>query len=373
MPELADVVRRHGERYLENHGSAMLPSHRRALRDILACRTPAMGGHVLECERCGKRHHVYHSCKNRSCPKCQAQDTRAWIDKRQGELLNTTYFHVVFTVPHQLHEIARANQSVFYGALMSVAARALEKLCADPRYLAGQIGLLAVLHTWTRTLVYHPHVHCLVPGLAVSPEGHVIFAKSPNFLVPVRALSLLMRAMLIEELERLVPGIKIPRQARRSKWVVYAKPAVQGSASVLRYLARYVHRSAITNSRILAVDSHNVCFAYQDNRDYSRKTLTLSGQEFLRRYLQHVLPGGFHKVRYYGLWSPAKRHVLRRIQLILPPQPEQVHEACPPATAPKLCPCCLEGTLRLVAVIAREPRCPLLREEPIAWQERAPP
>lgn len=355
MLELADVVRLHGPDYLQKYGSRMLPSHRRALEDILACRTPAMGGHVFECDCCGHQIHAYHSCKNRSCPKCHTEDTREWIEKRREELIEAPYYHVVFTVPSHLHEIARANQNVFYSALMSCAAHALMKLCADPRYLGGKTAVMAVLHTWSRNLSFHPHVHCLIPAVAIH-KGELLGPARDNFLVPVRALSVLVRGMLLDELKDKLPDVKINWRARRAKWVVYIKPAVQGSQRVLDYLGRYVHRIAIANSRITEVTQQHVTFRYQDSSDYKWKKMTLSGEEFLRRFLQHVLPEGFHKVRYYGLWAPANRKLLHQIQLVY----SSDHPSSPPekkaADCDYKCPRCREGTMQLVSLLFGERR-----------------
>ncbi len=276
-----------------------------------------MGGHVYECDQCKYVHYACHSCKNRSCPKCHTEDTRQWIEKRRAELLPVPYFHVVFTVPAQLHAIARSNQKQFYSMLMSAAAEALMRLCADPRYLGGTIGVMAVLHTWSRTLSYHPHVHCLVPAGAVS-GGHWMDAPRKNFLVPVRALSKLFKGILLGQLRTQLPDCEIPRPVERAKWVVYIQSAVHGTCGVLEYLGRYVHRIAISNARIVSVDDKNVALRYQDSSDQKWKLLTLSGEEFLRRYLQHVLPRGLHKVRYYGLWGPANRKLLRQVQLVMP-------------------------------------------------------
>lgn len=365
MPELADVVRLHGPSYLKKYGEHMLPSHRRALEDILACRTPAMGGHAFECDCCGLVRHAWHSCKNRSCPKCHTQDTAKWIEKRRDELLNVAYYHVVFTIPAQLHPIARSNQSVFYNALMYAGAQALMKLCADPRYLGGTIGVMAILHTWTRTLTFHPHVHCLVPAGSIS-DGYWVSSRRRRFLVPIEPLSQLMRGILLDRLHKKLPDAIIPPQACRLKWGVYIRPAVKGSENVLQYLGRYVHRIAIANTRILAVDQHEVTFRYQDSSDHKWKTLTLSGEEFLRRYLQHVLPKRFHKVRYFGLWAPANRHHLRQVQLLLPerhtcPEPPKQAQA---SDVEAKCPRCLKGTMRFVAVLTREDCSVRLRAPP---------
>jgi hypothetical protein len=365
MPELADVVRLHGPDYIAKYGSRMLPSHRRALEDILACRTPAMGGHVFECDCCGHNVHAYHSCRNRSCPKCHTEDTQEWIDKRRSELVGVPYFHVVFTVPAFLHDTARTNQKAFYSALMNCAARALMKLCADPRYLGGKIGVLAILHTWSRTLSYHPHVHCLVPAVTIDGQQCIGHSRK-NFLVPVRALSKLMKGMLLDQLEREISGFNIQRKDRRGKWVVFIKPAIQGKDRIVEYLGRYVHRIAISNSRIVSINSQHVTVRYQDSTDLKWKNLRLTGEELLRRYLQHVLPQRFHKVRYYGLWAPANRKKLHQLQLLYPDG-----EAPCPSTkdssgeqANNLCPKCKEGTMRFVR---------RLQPEHAASTPRAPP
>ena len=357
MSELADAVRVHGPAYIAKYSASMLPSHRRALDDILACRTPDMGGHIYECDCCGHVHYACHSCKNRSCSKCHTDDTREWIEKRREQLIGVPYYHVIFTVPPFLHRVARSNQTAFYSALLNCAARSLIKLCADPRYLSGTTAVMAVLHTWSRTLEFHPHVHCLVPAVAVA-EDDCIVAGHDNFLVPTRALMKIMRAMMLDELKRTIPGFVADHRARHSYWHLYIKPAVQGSERILEYLGRYVHRIAISNNRILSVTDEHVTLRYQDSRTLEWKTLTLTGEEFLRRFLQHVLPRGFHKVRYYGLWAPANRSVLRRARLLRPPDsdPPPAPDATPqPDTdvCTKTCPICRKGIMRFVSTFAR--------------------
>ncbi len=300
---VATVVRTFGPAYAARFGAAMPAGHRRALEDLAACRTAAMGGHVTQCDTCGVEHFVYHSCRHRQCPTCHGVSTRAWLAARETELLPVPYFHVVFTLPAELRAIVRSHQRLLLGALRQTAAASLQALSADAHYLGGTVGMLAVLHTWTRTLEYHPHVHCLVPGGALAPDGTWRRARG-TYLVPVRALSVGFRARFLLQCKRLLPDITIPAAVWKKPWVVYAKPTVQGADTVLRYLARDVHRAAITDARIVRVDATTVTFRYRDATACGWRTMTLSGDEFLRRFLQHVLPRGFHKVRYYGFWRP---------------------------------------------------------------------
>lgn len=367
MLEVADVFRRYGDQYLRMFGQNMLPSHRRAFQDILGCQTQAMGGHLYVCEHCGREHYVYHSCRNRSCPKCHAGQTEAWLAQRREELLPVEYFHVIFTLPQSLRPHARRHQKVLYGILMKSAAAALRKLAADPRYVGGQIGILAILHTWGRTLDYHPHVHCLVPGGGVCADQRWLPARK-GFLVPVKALSKLFRGIFMDLVRRELPQLTIPLDAWNQPWVVYCKPSVQGTEAVLNYLARYVHRVAITNSRILSIEDGKVTFRYQPHGNVPAKTMTLEANEFIRRFLQHVLPRGTHKVRYYGLWSPAKRGLLRQLQIAL--ASEAVTETPPPpaneddptshagGTGSTRCRYCGKGLLLWVSRIPRQRRAP---------------
>ena len=301
---VATAVRQFGPAYAAHFGAAMPAGHRRALDDLAACRTAAMGGHVTQCDACGHEHFVYHSCRHRSCPSCHGVSTRAWLAARETELLPVPYFHVVFTLPAELRTLVRTHQRVLLGVLMQTAAESLQALAADPHFLGGTVGLLAVLHTWTRTLGYHPHVHCLVPGGALAPDGVTWRRARGQYLVPVRALSVGFRGRFLTRCKRLLPQVVVPPSVWKTPWVVYAKPTVQGADLVLRYLARYVHRTAITDARILRVDATTVTFRYQNATARAWRTMTLSGAEFLRRFLQHVLPRGFHKVSYYGFWRP---------------------------------------------------------------------
>jgi len=359
VPGVADAVRQFGPAYRARYGAAMPASHRRALRDLAACRTPALGGQVHCCDTCGYEHYVYHSCRNRSCSQCHGAATAAWLAAREAELLPVPYFHVVFTLPAALRELVRAHQRVCLAALMTTAAESLQALAADPRYVGGTLGILAVLHTWTRALVYHPHVHCLVPAGALARDGATWRPARDNFLVPVRALSVRFRARFLARVRARLPGVAIPASVWQTPWVVYCKPTVQGSACVLRYLARYVHRVAITDACVLAVTPTHITFSYKDAQGHTWRRMTLVGEEFLRRFLQHVLPAGFHKVRYYGLWAPAAQATRVRVQHALAPPPIAPPNAAPsehpappaaPAPAPPApmpCPHCAVGVLRL--------------------------
>ena len=367
MPEVADIFRLHGARYLERFGQAMLPSHRRALRDLQNCRTAALGGQLYVCDHCGREHYVYHSCRNRACPKCHGKDTEAWLDSRRQELLPVAYFHVVFTIPQELRDLLRQHQKAVYPILMKAAARALMKLAADPHYVGGHIGVLAVLHTWSRTLTYHPHVHCLVPGGGLSADGQWRSARK-GYLVPVKALSPIFRGIFLDLLDKALPDVAIPDSVRRQAWVVYCKPAVQGAENVLTYLGRYVHRIAITDRRILAVEDGKVTFRYQNARTHQWRTMTLTAEEFIRRFLQHVLPRGVHKVRYYGLWAPSKKAQLQRIRRRLMAETSdpalggtsQAEEPASPQADSRhaACPFCRKGSLLFVRDVPPQPRPP---------------
>lgn len=299
MLEIADIFSRYGNKYLQKFACTILPSQRRAFKDILACRTPIMGGHVYSCDHCNHKVYSYHSCRNRSCPKCQGDDTMQWLEKRRKELLPVGYFHLVFTIPKELRQIEKLHQKECYGILMKASATALIKLATDPRYVGGVVGVLTILHTWTRTLLYHPHVHCLVPAGGVSDNQEWLPARK-EYLVPARALSKIFRGLFRDMLTKELPDIEVPNAAWHKDWVVYAKPALQGPKQVLQYLGRYVHRIALTNSRLLAIDDGLVTFRYQNYGESQWRTMTLKAMEFIHRFLQHVLPWGVHKVRYYG-------------------------------------------------------------------------
>jgi hypothetical protein len=366
MAELADVFRRHGVEYLERFGERVLPSHRHALQDIADCRTEALGGHLAQCSHCAHLRYSYHSCRNRGCPKCHRTDTERWLNRRRKDLLPVTYFHVVFTLPKELRHFVRAHQKVLFGVLFLAAARSLMKLAADEKYVGGQIGLLCVLHTWTRAMVWHPHIHCLVPSIGLSQDGQYRLPSGKNYLVPVVALSRIFRAKFMSLASKALPDVTFPESVWKTDWVVYSKHAAQGADKVLTYLARYVYRIAITNNRILSFENGDVTFRYKDSQEHRWRTMTLPSLEFMRRFLQHVLPDGFHKVRHYGLLHPANREKLKRLQEGLkPPIESQIDNAeitetagAFPHVASLLCPCCHTGYMVLVSILSPKRRAP---------------
>ncbi|HZT88909.1 MAG TPA: IS91 family transposase [Stellaceae bacterium] len=367
MPEVADVFRRFAGRYLEAHGAAMLPSHRRAIADLLACRTEALGGQLWGCDDCGIQLHVFHSCRNRACPKCHSEQTRAWLEQRRAEMLPVPYFHVTVTVPEELRSILRRHQVDGYGTLMKTTAGAIIDLARDPRWVGGTVGVLAVLHTWTQRLVFHPHVHCLVTGGGLSDDGMTWHPAGKAFLFPKSALATLVRARFRDAFARLCPEVALPHHVWHIPWVVHITPWGAGQQAALDYLARYAFRIAITNNRILSVTDASVSFRYTDRATGRRRRETVSGHEFIRRFLQHVLPAGFHKVRYYGLWHAARRRQadnLRNTLLLEQPtappngpavtDPAQVAPSGDPQDPPLLrrCPHCQSGHLALLRQVS---------------------
>lgn len=342
MPEIAEIFKRYGSQYLELFAKKMLPSHKRALYDITNCRNGAFGLHLDSCDKCGYTHLFFHSCCNRSCPKCHGSHTKKWLEDKEKLLLPTTYFHLVFTLPQELRLLVRANQTVLLNCLIKAAAYALQKLMADKRFagnIRGVPGMLCVLHTWTRTMVYHPHVHFMVAGGVVSKDSSQwLPVKNKKYLVPLPALSDIFRARFIKLARKEIPGIELPNSIWKKKWVVFAKPYIKGGQRVLHYLAQYIHRIAITNNRILWHKNGTVTFKYYDLKSRHSKKLTLTALEFIRRFLQHVLPRGFHKVRYYGFFAPAYREVLRSLNAtftlahsntITPHRLIKYHRKCP--------------------------------------------
>jgi hypothetical protein len=325
--EVAEVFRRHGDAYRREHAGHLGRVERRVMSAIEICRTAALGGHVEACEACGMSRIAYNSCRNRHCPKCQGQAREAWLAARQSELLPVPYFHVVFTLPPAAAEIAFQNKALVYALLMRSAAEALTTLAADPKRLGAKIGLLAVLHTWSQTLTHHPHVHCVVPGGGVSLDGERWVACKPGFLLPVHALSRLFKRLFLAGLEAAfdrgelrffgaLDGLSAAnafaeriRSLHRLEWVVYAKPPFGGPEQVLTYLARYTHRAAIANSRLVAVGDNEIAFAYKDRRrSDGKRIMRLRPEEFIRRFLLHVLPDGFHRIRHYGFLAKGNRN-----------------------------------------------------------------
>jgi hypothetical protein len=313
MPELADIFHRHGPEYLSKFSDRMLPSHLTAMEDILNCRTEAMGGHVYLCDQCAALRFSYHSCKNRHCPKCGNDSTELWLKKQLELLLPQTYFLVTFTLPEDLRSVTRSNQKAVYDLLFTASSEALKKLALDPRLLGGRLAMLGVLHTWGRDLCYHPHIHYIVAGGCLSSDNRWL-GSSEKFLVPVAALSTIFRGKFRDGLKKL--GLSVAPQVWKKDWVVHSKPVGAGEAA-LRYLAPYVYRVALSNNRIEHVGENSVSFRYKQSDTGSWRSMTLSPMDFIQRFLQHVLPDGFHKVRYYGLLGPRNRKTLKLLQNIL--------------------------------------------------------
>lgn len=346
---LADVLRQFAPAYQQRYPAALLPSHQRAIRDILACRTPALGGHLWHCPECDQQVYVYHGCRNRACPACHAVQTQQWLEARQAELLPCDYFHLTATVPEGLRELFRSHQKTFYHLLMSLTAQCILDLAGNPKHLGATPAILAVLHTWTGTLTYHPHVHCLVTAGGVSGDGQSWVDCRPGFFLPVRVLSRHLRSLFRQRLEQEHPELsaQVPAKVWEQEWVVHCVPWGQGHRGVLDYLARYVHRIAISERRLLAMDERTVTFQYKDRKGNRQKTCTLEGVEFVRRFCQHILPQGLHKVRYYGLWNPKRRELAQQVRVML-----QLRQPAPP---PPLAPAPAEA---IAAMQPFRPVCP---------------
>ena len=384
-PELADIVRSHGAAFRAAH--RLCGVQHRALRAIERCRTAALGGELRQCDACGERRYVYHSCRNRHCPKCQTRAKERWLTARRAELLPVPYYHLVFTLPHELNALAQGNPRALYAMLFAAAAETLLEFGANPCWLGGEIAATLVLHTWGQTLTQHLHVHCLVAAGALTAEGAWVRARR-GFLFPVKALSIVFRAKFLAALaQALVRGrfalsgsttaLAEPRaqraflaDLRKHFWVVYAKRPFAGPEAVLEYLGRYTHRTAISNERLVSFDADSVRFRYKDYAHHGRrKTMTLQVLEFLRRFALHVLPRGFNRIRHYGLLANRnKRMLLARARLALK-TPEPAREATAPESAAAFwqrvagvdierCTHCGLGTLRLVATLPPQPHPP---------------
>jgi Putative transposase/Transposase zinc-binding domain len=317
--ELAAVIRQFAPRYIAQYGQRMMPSQKKALADIAACCTRELGGRLYRCDDCDDTFWHYHCCRNRACPQCHASQTQEWLSKRQAELLPCDYFHAVVTVPQELRAVFRRNQKLFYGLLMRVSAAVVQDLCAQKRLLGALPGILAVLHTWNGRLAYHPHVHLLITGGGITADGQYWEPARGEFLVPVDLLSRKMAAQFCAALKVAAPAVfdTISTTVWRRKWVSYCKHYGRGNDAVLSYLSRYVFRTAITNARILGMDQTHVSFRWKDRKADAWRIERVPGVEFLGRFLQHVLPRGFHKVRYYGLWHPSRRKQADRAWLLL--------------------------------------------------------
>lgn len=325
--EVAHIVRLFGEEYRQGH--RLSRSQLRVLRAIEICRTAALGGHVDECEDCGVRTISYNSCRNRHCPKCQGLNRQKWLEERCGELLPVPYFHLVFTVPEELNVLALANPKWFYDLLFDSASKTLLEITADAKHLGAKIGVLAVLHTWSQTLLLHPHLHCIVPGGGLSPDRQRWIASREDYFLPIQVLARLFRGKFLAGVKEAweAGGLTLPEELRdrfaflnlldrlyRKSWVVYSKPPFGSPEQVLAYLARYTHRVAISNPRLVRLEGDRVTFTYKDYAQGGRKReMTLPAEEFIRRFLLHVLPDGFVRIRYYGLL--ANRHRAANLKL----------------------------------------------------------
>jgi len=368
--EVADVIRSHGKAFLQRYGSHLTPTQKKALRDLALCRTAALGGHIERCLDCGHERPAYNSCRNRHCPKCQALSRARWLERESAYLLPVEYHHVVFTLPAELAEMASANASALYNLLMQSAAETLREVAGNPKRLGAQIGVLMVLHTWGQKLHHHPHVHCVVTGGGLSCNGRGEVDATPRwvscrpgFFLPVRVLSRVYRGKFLAGLRTLHAQGKLKLASLLEEatsftawlsplyakdWVVYAKPPFGGPEQVLKYLARYTHRVALSNHRLVRLEAGRVTFRYRDYADARKeKLLTLSAEEFLRRFVQHVLPKGFMKIRHYGLLSSRHREArLRQARRLLLPRlalTGSSSEGIKPAE-PVRCPAC--GSVR---------------------------
>lgn len=358
--EVADIVRAAGAGFIQKSWRWLHWSHIRVLNAIARCRTAALGGHRDQCPQCGYQAISYNSCRNRHCPKCQTADRDRWVAQRQAEVLPVGYFHVVFTLPHELSALALQNKKEIYHLLLQASADALLEVAANPRHLGAAIGFLSILHTWGQNLLHHPHVHCLVPAGGFSPDRSRWIHSRPNFLVPVPVLKIVFRAKVRDGLKRLFRAGKLVFAGQlaalstpkafcdfldplcKKEWVVYAKAPFRGPDHLLQYLARYTHRVAISNHRLIAFDGQSVTFRWKDYAHGNKqRKMTLSADEFLRRFLLHTLPRGFVRIRFFGFLAGPQRS--RRLQLarqLLGNGSENQAPACAPAQTSLHCPVC---------------------------------
>ena len=389
--EVADIFRQHGADYRNAH--RLSRDQLRVMRAIEVCRTAALGGHLEECDRCNFTRNAYNSCRNRHCPKCQGAERARWLEARKAELLPVEYFHVVFTLPEQMAEIAFYNKETVYGILFRATAETLLTIARDPKHLGAEIGFFAILHTWGQNLLHHPHLHCVVPGGGLSPDHERWIPCLPGFFLPVRVLSELFRRLFLEQLEDAFyknelrfPGSLEPlRDAfafdallashEDRDWVVYAKPPFGGPQRALEYLGRYTHRVAISNHRLLSLEDGQVTFQWKDYRSEHReksKTMTIDAEEFQRRFLIHTLPAGFQRIRHYGYLANCHRaEKLEYCRTLLSggvtgllPDPEQCRRLMEQLTEPETghrCPRCESGSMVRIAVL-----------QPIRWPASPP-
>lgn len=380
--EVADIFRAEGTGYRAVQAGHLSLTQLKVMSAIENCRTAALGGHVDACEDCGHQRIAYNSCRNRHCPKCQGAAARIWLAEREADLLPVGYFHVVFTLPIELADIAFQNKAVVYDLLFRAAAETMMTIAADPRHLGARIGITAVLHTWGSALTHHPHVHMIVPGGGIALDGQRWISSRPAFLLPVRVLGKLFRRLFLTRLIALYDAGKLAffgdlarladqcaflrylSPVRTKRWVIYAKPPFAGPEAVLAYLSRYTHRVAISNQRLIAFDETGVTFRYKDYRHDGperQRVMTLAPHEFIRRFLLHVLPHGFHRIRHYGLLtsSTRKANIARARELLAVAPPPEPPEAPEPRDRFPPCPCC-GGRMVIVETFARwrQPRAP---------------
>ncbi len=380
--EVTDIFHSHGAAWRTAHAGHVSLDQLKVMSAIETCRTAALGGHVEACEDCGHTRIAYNSCRNRHCPKCQGAAAREWLAEREADLLPVGYFHVVFTVPAEIAAIAFHNKAAVYDLLFRAASQTMLTIAADPKHLGAKIGITAVLHTWGSAMTHHPHIHMIVPGGGISLDGERWITSRPAFLLPVRVLSKLFRRIFLTQLIELHAlgrlqffgdqmglsnGPTFLRRlapVRKAKWVVYAKPPFGGPEAVLAYLSRYTHRVAISNRRLISLDEKGVTFRYKDYRrdgNERQRTMTLCADEFIRRFLLHVLPKGFHRIRHYGLLASATRKVnvahARELLAIVMPSDTQEPVSAPVPRPP--CPCC-GGRMIVIEIIngVAQPRGP---------------
>jgi predicted RNA-binding Zn-ribbon protein involved in translation (DUF1610 family) len=357
--ELADLFRQYGPAYRECYGAHLLPSHRTVMRAIEVCRTEALGGQSYACPQCGHVEYRYHSCRNRHCPKCQYAQTQNWLARQQALLLPVPYFLLTFTLPAALRQLARRHQRLCYDLLFRASATATQQLAREPRFLGGQIGLIGVLHTWTRDLRFHPHIHYLAPAGGLAADGVTWRTARKQFFLPVKALSQLFRGHFQHAFQKTELYAAIPATVWTRPWVVHCKPVGSG-ATALKYLAPYIFRVALSNRRLVKLENDQVTFRYQDGASGQTKFCALPALAFIHRFLQHVLPSGFVKVRYYGLFAPGKRQALPALRQRLAQRPP------PPATAatgpvqpePEIVHCPQCGTAMVLRLVLQPPPHP---------------
>ena len=311
--ELADIFRRYGNSYRQKYAARMPSTHLKAMRAIEQCRTEALGGQVYRCPDCEREQYSYHSCRNRHCPKCQNENAQRWLEKQQDLLLPVPYYLLTITLPAGFNEVIRSHQSLIYDLFFKTSAAATQQLAQDPRFIGGRIGMVGVLHTWGRNLAYHPHIHYLVPAGGLADDAETWLTARQNFLLPVRALSKIFRGKLHQALRQTNCYERIPAKVWQQKWVVHCEPVGSGLGA-LKYLAPYIFRVAISNNRILKLENDRVTFRYRDTQTQAERFCTLGAEDFIHRFLQHVLPKGFVKVRYYGIFSPGWRKPLAALR-----------------------------------------------------------